>query len=62
MPCQCERDVYCACLSGACWCLPGACECSARAEACAARANALAAVHVLDRTAMEKEKRRGDSK
>jgi hypothetical protein len=30
--CQCETDIYCACLAGTCRCLPGACECAARAE------------------------------
>lgn len=33
--CACERDVYCACLSGTCRCMPGACECSNAAEAIA---------------------------
>src|ERR1700722_17350095 len=28
--CTCERDVYCACLSGTCRCMPGDCDCSNR--------------------------------
>jgi len=31
--CGCDRDHYCACLSGSCRCLPGQCECSNYAEA-----------------------------
>lgn len=42
MTCNCERDVYCACLSGTCRCIPGLCGCSAQEEAIAAR-SALAA-------------------
>lgn len=35
MICRCERETYCACLSGSCRCTPGQCACSAKEEAIA---------------------------